>query len=385
MGSIPALTRPLTALLTIASSVWAGCSAVPPAVCAAQARPSQISIRPNGSLAIDRRPFFPMGFYHVSWGISSARQIRHLEDIAAAGFNTVHVSANDWASHAKLLQRAHRLGVYVVSEHHLDPLEFVRRFKNEPAVLAWNLADDVDNGKRTPLEVMALNRKIRAADPNHLTYISGYSKDLQKFARCADILGRQSYPIRNHTTDELSKTHSEIAEIAEITATAPQQALFANLQTFPWEVAGPPERGTVPDTLEVRNMTYQALLGGAKGILYYTYYDEAWFLPDRPQLWQGLKALNREVQSLSPFFLDGTFEPLTFSSKPLKGGIWTKGEKSLWAIANTSVDRSQQALVREKQGRAIAPLFGSPMVQQNAGGTVVLTLPPKAVYLYQIQ
>jgi hypothetical protein len=390
MSMTSVLTRPLIVLLAIASSIGVGCSFLPPTVCAApssvQSRPHRISIRANGSLLIDQRPFFPMGVYHVSWGVSTPKQIKHLEEIAAAGFNTVHASANDWAGYTKFLRRANELGVYVLSEHHADPLEFLQHFKNEPAILAWNLADDVDNGKRTPPEVMALNRKIRAADPNHLTYISGYSKNLQNFAQCANILGRQSYPIRNHTTDELSKTHPDIAEIADAISKAPQQAVFANLQVFPWSAAGPPEQGTVPDVPEVRNMTYQALLGGAKGILYYTYYEGAWFLPDHPQLWQGLKSLNQEVQSLSPFFLDGAFQPLALSSKTLKGGVWVKGPKSLWMVINTSADQSQPVLIKGPwtQTQSISPLFGSPMAQRNAGA-VALTLPPKAVYLYQIQ
>jgi hypothetical protein len=379
------LTRPIATLFAIASAFWMGCSSISPLVCAAQAKPHQVSLRANGSLLIDHRPFFPMGLYHVSWGLSSAKQIEHLEDIAAAGFNTVHASANDWKDYAKFLQRANELGVYVLSEHHGDPLEFTQSFKNEPAVLAWNLADDVDNGKHTPTKLMALNRKIQATDPNHLTYISGYSKDLQKFAQCASILGRQSYPIRQHTTEELSKTYAEIAEIANTKTGKSQQALLANLQVFPWSATGPQQNGTVPEESEVRNMTYQAILGGAKGILYYTYYDEVWFLPDQTQLWQSLKSLNQEVRSLSSFFLDGTFQRLTIASENLKGGIWVNGKKSLWMVVNTSVEQSQQAIIQGKQIQIITPLFGSPTIQQKADGTVAIELPPKAAYLYQIQ
>lgn len=379
------LTRPITTLLAIASSLWVTSALLPVPICAAQAKPHQIGLRANGSLSIDRRPFFPIGLYHVSWGVSPMKQIEHLEDIAAAGFNTVHASANDWKDYTKFLQRANQLGVYVLSEHHGDPLEFTQEFKNEPAVLAWNLADDVDNGKRTSTEVMALNRKIKAADPNHLTYISGYSKDLQNFAQCANILGRQSYPIREHTTEELSKTYSEIAEIADAKLGGDRQALFANLQVFPWSSADPSQKGTVPEVPEVRNMTYQAILAGAKGILYYTYYDETWFLPDRAPLWQGLKSLNQEVRSLSPFFLDGKFQRLKLASENLKGGIWVNGKKSLWMVVNTSVDQSQQAIIQKRKIQTITPLFGSPTVQQSAGGTVAIELPPKAAYLYQIQ
>jgi hypothetical protein len=383
----PVLTRSLSSLVALSSALWIGISSFPLTACANSDRPRQVSLSSTGTVLIDRRPFFPLGFYHVSWGVSSKEQIKHLEEIAAAGFNVVHASANDWKSYETFLNRASELGVYILSEHNSDPLEFVNYFKTNPAILAWGMADDVDNGKRDPAEVQALHRKIRTADPNHLTYISGYSKDLQRFVQCANIVGRQSYPIRHHSSAELSSVYPAMAEIRSSMSNPSQQTLFANLQVFPWSVAKPGQIGSVPALSEVRNMTFQSLLAGAKGILYYTYFDETWFLSRQTQLWQGLKTLNLEVQSVAPFLLEGTFRPLTLSSPNLKGGVWTKGQEVLLAIVNTSVQNPQKALVQKswKQNQGIEPLSGSPSLKPLANGTLEVILPAQAVYLYRMR
>jgi hypothetical protein len=361
-----------------------GLPLLPLAGCAAQTH--TVKLRADGVVLKDGRPFFPIGFYHVSWDTTPAEQLKHLKEIAAADFNLIHASATDLQSYATFLREANALGVSVISEHRFDPVTFVQRFKNEPAVLAWNLADDADNGKRSPAQVMTLHRQVRAADPNHPTYISGYSTGLQQFARCADILGRQSYPIRQHTTAELSSVSSDMTEISSVLVGQPPRTLFANLQIFPWAIAKPRQQGDAPTPLEVRNMTYQALLGGAKGILYYTYYDESWYLPERPDLWRGLKALNRELKSLSPWFLEGRYQPLKFANKTLKGGVWLLKQRALLVVVNTSQqdDFKEQVLNSWTQGQSIKPLAHALPAQWLPGKKLSLTVPAKTVQIYEM-
>ncbi len=370
--------------LTLGSIVWMGLPLLPLAGCTAQAH--TVKLRADGVILKNGRPFFPIGFYHVSWNATPTGQLKHLQEIAASGFNLVHASATDLQSYAAFLRKANALGVSVISEHHFEPVAFVQRFKNEPAVLAWNLADDVDNGKRSPAQVMTLQRTVRAADPNHPTYISGYSKGLQQFAQCADILGRQSYPIRQHTSAELSSVYPEMTEISSVLVGQPSRALFANLQIFPWAIAKPGQQGDVPDPLEVRNMTYQALLGGAKGILYYTYYDESWYLPEHRALWLGLKALNQELKMLSPWLLEGRYQPLKFTKIALKGGTWSSNHRTLLVVVNTSQqeDFEEQVLHSWTQGQAIKPLAHALPVRSFSGKNLTLTIPAKTVQIYEI-
>lgn len=383
---IQPIVRRIAAVLMFGSGLWMGLPLFPLVNCAASTPFHTVSVRSDGVLLKNRRSFFPLGLYHVSWDASPATQRQHLQEIAAAGFNVVHASAKDWESYARFLRQADSLGISVISEHHFDPVAFVQRFKNEPAILAWNLADDVDNGRWTPAQVLTLHRQLRAADPNHPTYISGYSKGLSKFAQCANILGRQSYPIRQHTTAELSSVSIDMAETAKALLGRPQGVLFANLQAFAWSTAKPGQQGSAPDVSEMRNMTYQALLGGAKGILYYTYYDDTWYLPGHPKLWQEIKTLNQQVKSLAPWFLEGHYRPLAFSGTKLKGGIWTLNQRHLLVVVNTSTQHSEPAFVQGSwiQIKSIQPLYQAPMAQRFSESKLRLSLPPKAVQIYEI-
>lgn len=74
--------------------------------------------------------------------------------------------------------------MYVITDFGLDPtvdpLTIVNKFKHKPAVLGWNIAADVDNGKvYTPSRVSDLHCQFIEADSEHLTYIR-----LSKLALC---------------------------------------------------------------------------------------------------------------------------------------------------------------------------------------------------------
>ncbi|MGB8698002.1 MAG: hypothetical protein WCD18_01175 [Thermosynechococcaceae cyanobacterium] len=386
----------VTTAIALGSSVWIVSPILTLTACATQADdPPQpktasvqkraVTIRADGALQKNGHPFFPVGFYHVSWKVSPTKQIKHLEEIAAAGFNLIHASATDFKSYATFLHRAKSLGVSVITEHHFDPITFTKYFKNEPAILAWNIADDVDGGRWTPAQVFQLHHQLRNVDPNHPTYISGYSTRLQTFVQYANVIGRQSYPIRFHTGAELARTLPEIAEISSALPDRPPRALLANLQLFAWS-AVPGQQGTAPDALEVRNMTYQALLGGAKGLLYYTYYDSAWYLPDRPKLWDGLKSLNRQIKGLSPWLLNGRFQRLKFADERLKGGIWSLNGRHLTVILNTSQHQGLPAkfLTPFPKAKTIKSLFQTKLPLQRSGETLHLIIPPKMVQVYEM-
>jgi hypothetical protein len=95
----------------------------------------------------------------------------------------------------------------------------------------------------------------------------------------------QSYPIGNGD-DEISLTYDRIS-LARDAVSPDKKAVYANVQAFAWQnkKKGESHPIRVPTFDEVRNMTYQALLAGAKGIIYYTYHDEDWHLSSYPALW----------------------------------------------------------------------------------------------------
>jgi hypothetical protein len=165
------------------------------------------------------------------------------------------------------VDEAARLGVFILVKFNDDAISVINTYKDKPAILGWNVADDVDNGKKTADQILQLHKKVKLADPRHITYISGsYPSKIGQLINTADLFGMQSYPV---DYEPLSSTHYTISSAVNAAALY-NRPVIANLQTFVWQGR------RSPTFKELRNMTYQALIGDVKGIIYYSYYDPTW-------------------------------------------------------------------------------------------------------------
>lgn len=338
----------------------------------------------NGITIVNGKQFFPFGLYHVSWESTVQDLIEDMRDIAEAGFNTIHASANEVNSYELFLNEAARLGIYVFSEQGIGLLNTIDSFKQKPAVLGWNIADDVDNGKLVPQEVLKLHQQAKLADPQHITYISGYSDKIKEFGNCADVVAMQSYPIGNGN-DEISLTYDRIS-VARDAVSPYGKAVYANVQAFAWsnKKQGESHPTRVPTFDEVRNMTYQALLAGAKGIIYYTYHDGDWHLSSYPALWAGMKTLVPEIKAISSLVLNGQLSKIDVGVEKVIAGIWKEQNQALIAIANRSYQRQEVSIAIPGNFSQIKPVF------DNRPATLVLNanrlsgfLKPLDVGVYQ--
>lgn len=350
----------------------------------------KVKIRADGTTTIDGKPFFPFGLYQASWESPDDNPIDHIRQIAAGGFNIVHASAIQLENYDKFLDEANRLGVYVISRPDFNILTLVKAFKHKPAVLGWNLADDVDNGKRTPEQVLKSHAEVKAADPNHVTYVTGYTNQIGRFANCSDILAVQTYPVREGKLN-LSSTYSKVS-IAREAAAKYNKAVYVNVQAFNWATAEPDKYkdSRSPTAEEVRNMTYQAILAGAKGIIYYSYYYRGyggWHLPDNPELWEGMKSLVPEIKQLSPMLLDGSVTRINTGMRDVFAGIWELKGQALAAVINTSYDRPQEVAIALPGGIQSA----QPMFPNRSSGMLVKDgklsglIKPLEVHIYQLE
>ena len=232
--------------------------------------------------------------------------------------------------------------------------------------MGWSIVDDVDNGVLTPQEVLELYQQAKLADPNHITYISGYTDKIGEFGNYADVVAMQSYPIGSkdediNVDDEISLIYDQIS-IAR-NAVSPKKAIYANLQVFDWGIQKPEnpkfKEGTrTPTFEEVRNMTYQSILAGAKGIIYYTYHDEVWHLPSvKPELWKKMKSLVPEIKTLSPFLLEGELKIIDTGVEKVIAGTWTYENQSLIIAVNRSQKRQEVSVTIPGNFSQIKPQF----------------------------
>lgn len=319
------------------------------------------------------QPLFPLGFYHVSWARAGSVKQRQtdLRRMAQAGFNvmaTEPIDDADAAQFTTVLKEAGAAGIFVIAGG-LAAAD-ARRIAAAPALLALKVADDA-NTQYTPGEVRRRAASARQATPQKQTYISlavGLYEPERAYFAAADLVGNQSYPVGREHLIVTYRTMVSAVQSARQGGSVP----VANLQAFGW----PGAPGPTP--AELRNMTYQALMAGAQGILYYAYRSPEVDLNGEPQLWAELRRLAGEIAELSPTFLNGNRRELLAGTTP---AVILNGPTDLLIIANTT-RQSQRARMDlpARPGSWKALRSGAPDLHS---GVTQVQLAPLQVLIYQ--
>lgn len=378
----------LAALLSGCQMVQPGTSVVRPLAPDTRLQAAQhtsVSLRPDGTVLVDGRSFFPFGFYHVSWAWQGTpeRRAQDLRRIAQSGFNlmiTEPVNDQDNDAFASVLDQAQQVGLFIIP-YGLSP-QNERRVLQHPALLGFKVADDV-NAHYTPQQAAERSARFKALSPDKLTYLSlsvGQERPETPYFSAADLIGNQSYPIGN---DDIGVTYRMMRSAVQ-SARAQGNVPIANLQSAFWGVSK-------PTPAEVRNMTYQALLAGARGIVYYAYRAPEVDLNAEPFLWRSLQALSGEVAQLAPLLLDG--ELMTLQSgdgkEPLAAyirGQTAAGEWQGYLVAvNTSRKESRQVRFELPESPTRWEALGGDRALRREGGGVQGQLAPLQVTVIRVR
>ena len=210
----------------------------------------------NGRIEIDGTPFFPFGFYHVTFGGTEADLYNSLAMVRSAGFNTLHVGHSytidcpdegPCVAYGRFYDEAAQRGVRVITEFGNSSAtltHLINTYGGKPAVLGWNIGDDVDSGAMTHEEVLALYDQAKTDDPSHLPYISGgYTPDqlgpggdtLADFMDVTDLAAMQRYPVEYGALRLVWQANASAVDSAEPFGLP----VIANIQAFNWNgVAG---------------------------------------------------------------------------------------------------------------------------------------------------
>lgn len=332
---------------------------------------------------------FPLGLYHVSHRLTSQQRLEALQDIAAAGFNVMHAGCSNLDDYNKFLDEAERLGVYVITEFNdVDYHLVVKKFASKAAVLGWNIADDAGDHK-TKVQILDMHRQIKAIDPRHYTYVSvsNWSKKWAEFADAADLIGGQSYPIGYPFKNQPKGLPNTLIEVSHVFNIARKEAakhnrpVIANLQVFKWD------NQRLPTSKEIYNMTYQSLLTGVKGILFFAYDDGGKNqIHANEKLWDRLKSLAAEINKLSPVLREGTLTKLNTKNAQLLAGQWQYRNNLYVIVVNTSPTQTlaTSMAIPTKKG-VIKTLFpGHPSGMNLRNGNLSGSVKPEDVHIYQI-
>jgi hypothetical protein len=356
----------------------------------------------NGRVTIDGQPFFPFGFYHVTHAGTEANLYNSLNMVSSAGFNTLHAGhlytidcpgGGPCVGYGKFLDAAAQQGVRVITEFGNSSAtltHLINNYGGKAAVLGWNVADDVDDGTKTRDQVFALYNQVKTSDPRHLAYISGYRAPNEPgpggvtsatFMDLTNLLGMQRYPI-NYGGPIRIVWH---ANASTIDAARPRGLpVIANLQAFNWNDS---HGNRFPTPAEGRNMTYQAIAAGVKGIIYYTFFDRGNYLPTgSPSLWAELKTLVPEVNVLAPALLSGQMtRVLADASGDRFASYWVYANRVYVIVVNTSTSSAKTFSLPMPTGTLgpAQPLFsGRPSGMTFSNGVLSGTVQPLDVHAY---
>lgn len=354
----------------------------------------QVHKRGDGTLIVNGKPFFILGIYHDSersydWNTTGLKLANDLNKIAEAGFNVVHPEiGGNYQNDIALFQEAQRLGIYVLPNlgSYEKRWENLNKYKDQPAILGWDIADDVDNPANgfTPELISEWHEKIQAVDPNHLTYVSGYNPDkIVPFMSTADLIGFQSYPIDNDPNDKkpLRNNYYTLFSVTNDKNQDLNKSIIANLQAFPWN-------DRPPTSKEIRNMTYAALINNVKGIMYYSYFiGETWDLSRQTELWQGMKSVITEVNNLMPILLEGRLTKLDTKVNDLYSGYWTYDNNIYVVVISTSPDKTIPVMLSipamsNSVAQSVFPERPRGMIFDN--GKLTGSISPGDVHVYKL-
>jgi hypothetical protein len=295
----------------------------------------------------------------------------------------VHASLKQMDEWDPFLAEAEHLKMRVVTEFGVDQVQAITRYRDRWPVLAWNPGDEPDGNGVDPAVMLERHNAVKATDPTVPTFMTLCRPDLYaRYAATAEVLAPDPYPIRY--------APSSTAPVYTILSQAQQEAakvgrpIWAILQCFGYQDPG---SWRVPTFAECRNMTYLALLAGAKGVLYYTYADTGFNMREHPDLWRDMCTLPRELRALAPWLLNGKREPLPTGAKDVFAGYWTSRRRQAVCVVNTAAEERavSLALPPGAGGRAVPLFAGRPLGLVVTGGKLTGRLGPLEVHVYELR
>jgi len=225
--------------------------------------------------------FFPVGIYGAT--------LEGLPEIRRAGFNAVLPGDSTPEFMQQMAGAAGRLGLKLLAHFPRYQAGISRELGGQPGVLGFYIDDEPELRSVPPESLTALKNRLQQDHPGILTALAMVRPQMvAAYREAADIFLLSPYPIPQMPMTWLSDTLDEAA------THVPRERLWAVIQAF-----GGPEHVSegwprLPTPMEMRCLTYLALVHGAHGLFYFHYPA----VRAEGRAWEGLQQIVGEMGRL---------------------------------------------------------------------------------------
>jgi hypothetical protein len=271
--------------------------------------------RLTGGLIVNKRKFFPFGFYCYSPVYPTLP-----EEEAVRGFNMISpyqkILPETLNERKAYMDRCARLGMKVhynllsVSggggvgskieglsdeEKRQRLVAEIKLFMDHPALLGWYISDEPTGNKISPEQLEEVYSTVKEIDPWHPVSIVFMAPFLssKKYADAVDIVMADPYPIPDLPASMAGDVAGQLKE--EFAGKKP-------VWIVPQAFGGGELWSREPTLQEVRSMTWQSIIKGATGIQYFVRQGLSYF-PKSAAMWSECGRMAIEVAELTPWLL----------------------------------------------------------------------------------
>lgn len=283
----------------------------------------------RGRTIVRGEPFFPLGVYvHPR-----DTEVPYLNRLKGGPFNCII----ECRPTKKMLDKFHEAGLMAIPRSHWKP-EDIRgvysALKDHPALLAWYIIDEtpVDYAE----EQIALQKIRREADPDHPTLaVLDYPRNVDAFMGAFDVVASDPYPV--------GYRRPSIGIAADYPVICRERSygirpLWQVPQSFAWDWChkhGHPKEDRYPTYEELRSMAWQAVAGGANGLLWYSAHHIFKCSPkeELEKNWGDLVKVAEEIKEQVPLLLSGEMPPPAISENRDVAVRTFRKDGKVWLLA----------------------------------------------------
>ena len=306
--------------------------------------PRKVSFDRYGRTIVDGRPVFPYGMYTGRTFFEGTNLSRYCE----APFNCFMQYGHPTRTELDRCATAGLWSIQDIAAWYGQPdagTNIVRRMmrvKDHPALLAWYMFDEQPVSLKSALE--ARYRYVVENDPHHPVWgVQDIPTETRYYIGSVDVFGCDPYPVSKRpvsmATDWIRTERKGLMGLRPI---------WEVVQFFGWNWHDPKQaQQRRPTEAEVRNMTWQAIAGGARGLIYYSYgylcrgdeiAGENVSVP-----WEELKRVAREVKAHERVLLFAETEDLPGLPDGVVGRVFRENGET-WRLLVNATDRDVPSL-----------------------------------------